>query len=423
MIVLRHMEYRVRIADELLELKLKGKGAVLIEGPKWCGKTTTASRKAESILRVDEPLTKEQNLKLAKINPQRLLKGKTPRLLDEWQLAPTLWDTVRYEVDQRGKMGQFILTGSAVPADTSLISHSGTGRFSWLTMRPMSLFESGESTGEVSLKALFAGNLDVDGSNLLSLDDIAYLLCRGGWPAALGLPSEVALSQAVDYYDGVVNSDINRADGIEKNPERVKKLMQSYARNLGSQTSNLTIAGDISADDGTVKTYINALKRIFVVEEMAAWNPNLKSKSAIRTAETRYFVDPSIAVASLGAGPEDLMNDLATFGLFFETMCIRDLRVYADSLGGTVYHYRDNTNLECDAVIHLRNGSYGLIEIKLGGDDLINEGAKNLRKLKDRIDTTKMKEASFLMVLTAVGRYAYRRDDGVLVVPLGCLRN
>ncbi len=417
------MKYRTRISDELLELKLKGKGAVLIEGPKWCGKTTSALRKASSVLRLDEPLTKDQNLQLAKLNPQKLLNGKTPRLIDEWQLAPSIWDTVRYEVDQRGKMGQFILTGSAVPADTSLISHSGTGRFSWLTMRPMSLFESGESTGEVSLKALFDGNSDVDGENTLSLDDIAFLLCRGGWPLALGLPSEVALNQAFDYYDGVVNSDINKADGIKKNKERVKKLMQSYARNLGSQASNTTIATDISADDETVKTYINALKRIFVVEEMAAWNPNLRSKSAIRTADTRYFVDPSIGAASLGVGPNDLINDLATCGLFFETMCIRDLRVYADSLGGSVYHYRDNTDLECDAVIHLRNGSYGLIEIKLGGDDLINEGAANLKKLKDKIDTTKMKEASFLMVLTAVGQYAYRRTDGVLVVPIGCLRN
>ncbi len=416
-------KYRKRIADDILERKLKGKGAVLIEGPKWCGKTTTATEHASSVLRVDEPKYKEQNLLLAKIDPQKLLKGKVPRLLDEWQLAPTLWDAVRFEVDQRGEMGQFILTGSAVPADTSLISHSGTGRFSWMTMRPMSLFESGDSTGEVSLLSLFDGNLDVEGENHLELGDVSFLLCRGGWPAALDLSDDVALSQSGDYFDGVVNSDINRADGIKKNPERVKKLMHSYARNLGSQTSNLTIAEDISADDETVKAYIDALKRIFVVEEMEAWNPNLRSKSAVRTSLTRYFVDPSIAVASLGAGPDDLINDLQTFGLFFETMCIRDLRVYAESLGGSVYHYRDNTNLECDAVIHLRNGSYGLIEIKVGGDDLINAGAVNLLKLKDRLDTTKMKEPSFLMVLTAVGNYAYRRPDDVLVVPIGCLKN
>lgn len=416
-------KYRKRIADELLDRKLQGKGAVLIEGPKWCGKTTTATKHASSVLRLDEPKSKEQNLLLARIDPQKLLNGNTPRLLDEWQLAPTLWDTVRYEVDQRGKAGQFILTGSAVPADTSLISHSGTGRFSWMTMRPMSLFESEESTGEVSLASLFAGNHDVDGENHLELEDISFLLCRGGWPAALDLPDDAALYQAVDYYDGVVNSDINRADGIEKNPERVKMLMQSYARNMGSQASNLTIARDISCDDETVKTYINALKRIFVVEETVAWNPNLRSKTAVRTSATRYFVDPSIAAASLGAVPDDLINDLRTFGLFFETMCIRDLRVYADSLGGSVYHYRDNTGLECDAVIHLRNGSYALIEIKLGGEELINSGSSNLQNLKKRIDTAKMKEPSFLMVLTAVGRYAYRRPDGVLVVPVGCLKN
>ncbi len=386
-------------------------------------KTTTATKHASSVLRVDESQFKEQNLLLAKLNPQKLLNGKTPRLLDEWQLAPTLWDSVRYEVDQRGETGQFILTGSAVPLDKSLISHSGTGRFSWMTMRPMSLFESGESTGEVSLASIFDGNPDVDGENHLELGDIAFLLCRGGWPAALDLSDNASLWQAVDYYDGIVNSDINRADGIEKSPGRVKMLMRSYARNMGSQTSNLTIARDISADDETVKRYIDALKRIFVVEEMEAWNPNLRSKTVVRTSATKYFVDPSIAVQSLGAGPDDLMNDLKTFGLFFEAMCIRDLRVYADSLGGSVYHYRDNTNLECDAVIHLRSGSYGLIEIKLGGDELINSAASNLQKLKDRLDTTKMKEPSFLMVLTAVGRYAYRRSDGVVVVPLGCLRN
>lgn len=415
--------YRTRIVDTLLTKKLNAKGAVLIEGPKWCGKTTTACKQAKSLLRIDEPTSKEQNLLLAKINPQQLLEGRTPRLLDEWQLAPTLWDTVRYEVDKRNKMGQFILTGSAIPADTSLISHSGTGRFSWLTMRPMSLFESGDSNGSVSLKSLFSGNSTIKGENPLNLDGIAFLLCRGGWPAAIGLPEEAALQQAIDYYDGVVRSDINRADGIEKNPERVMKIMRTYARNMGSQTPNTTMAADITADDETIKTYINALKRIFVVEEMSAWNPNLRSKSAIRTADTRYYVDPSIATASLGIGPNDLINDLATFGLFFETMCVRDLRVFADSLDGSVYHYRDNTNLECDAVVHLRNGLYGLIEIKLGGDDLINEGAMNLLKLKDRIDTTKMKEPSFLMVLVGVGRYAYRREDGVLVVPIGCLRN
>lgn len=422
-------DYKPRIVDEILIKKLESKGAVLIEGPKWCGKTTTALRQAKSVLRMDNPLEKEQNLRLSKLNPQRLLIGDNPRLIDEWQIAPTLWDTVRYEVDQRGKMGQFILTGSAVPPDTKEITHSGTGRFTWLTMRPMSLYESGESTGEVSLKSLFAGNLNVDGENTLDIDKLAYLVCRGGWPQAVGLKTEAALQQAFDYYDAVVKSDINRADGVNKNPERVKRIMKSYARNQGSQVASTVIAQDIAANEAetvnedTVHSYIEALKKIFVVEDMSAWNPNLRSKSAIRTSDTRYYVDSSIATASLGIGPDDLINDLRTFGLFFETMCVRDLRVFAESLDGVVYHYRDNTNLECDTVIHLRNGSYGLIEIKLGGDDLIDEGAANLLKLKNKIDVSKMKAPAFLMVLIGVGKYAYRREDGVLVVPIGCLKN
>ena len=422
-------EYRNRIVDTILQDKLEAKGAVLIEGPKWCGKTTTAGQKAASILHMDNPSEKEQNLSLAKINPLRLLKGDTPRLIDEWQLAPTLWDTIRYEVDQRAKMGQFILTGSAVPPDTKEITHSGTGRFSWLMMRPMSLFESGDSSGEVSLKELFSGNLDIDGENQNDIEKLAFLICRGGWPGAIDLKEKAALQQAFDYYDGVVKSDINRADGNNKNEERVKRIMRSFARNQGSQVANTVIAGDILANDSTsinedtVHTYIDALKKIFVIEDMSAWNPNLRSKSAIRTSDTRYYVDPSIAVASLGVGPDDLINDLNTYGLFFETLCVRDLRVFAESLDGSVYHYRDNTGLECDAVVHLRNGKYGLIEIKLGGDSLINEGAENLKKLAGKIDTTKMKNPSFLMVLTGVGQYAYKREDGVLVVPIGCLRN
>ncbi len=378
---------------------------------------------------MDNPSEKEQNLSLARINPLRLLKGDTPRLIDEWQLAPTLWDTIRYEVDQRAKMGQFILTGSAVPPDTKEITHSGTGRFSWLMMRPMSLFESGDSSGEVSLKELFSGNLDVDGENQNDIEKLAFLICRGGWPGAIGLKEKAALQQAFDYYDGVVKSDINRADGNNKNEERVKRIMRSFARNQGSQAANTVIAGDILANDSasinedTVHTYIDALKKIFVIEDMRAWNPNLRSKSAIRTSDTRYYVDPSIAAASLGVGPDDLINDLNTYGLFFETLCVRDLRVFAQSLDGSVYHYKDNTGLECDAVVHLRNGKYGLIEIKIGGETLINEGAANLKKLADKIDTTKMKTPSFLMVLTGVGQYAYKREDGVLVVPIGCLRN
>lgn len=326
-------------------------------------------------------------------------------------------------------MGQFILTGSAVPPSTEMIQHTGTGRFSWLKMRPMSLFESGESNGEISLKVLFSGETNLTAINKLELDDIAYLTCRGGWPGVVSLRREVALMQAFDYYDAVVKSDISRVDGVKRDEERVKRLMRSYARHQGTQASNEALRQDMLANDtetldlDTVASYINALKKIFVIEDMVSWNPNLRSKTAIRSSDTRYFIDSSIATAAFGIGPEDLINDLETFGLFFETMCVRDLRVYADALDGSVYHYRDKNGLECDAVIHLRNGSYGFVEIKLGGDELIEHGAKTMKDLKNKIDTTKMKEPSFLMVLTGTGNYAYQRPDGVYVVPIGCLRD
>ena len=422
-------KYKTRIVDEILKKRLLGKGAVLIEGPKWCGKTTTAEQIAGSILYMADPEKEKQNLTMADINPGRLLKGKIPRLIDEWQIAPKLWDAVRFEVDHRDEFGQFILTGSAVPASYVHIHHTGTGRFSWILMRPMSLYESLDSTGEVSLKKLFETPGPIDGENPLDLNRIAFLVCRGGWPRASELEGEIALEQAFDYYDAVVRSDISRADGITRDPERVKRLMRSYARNQGSQTTNASIKEDMAVNDGesldtdTVYSYINALEKIFVIEEMTAWNPNLRSRTAIRTSNTRYFVDPSIAAAALGLGPQDLIADLNTFGLLFETMCIRDLRVFADALNGNVYHFRDKTELECDAVIHLRNGAYGLIEVKLGGDKLIEEGAENLKKLRDKIDTTKMKAPSFLMVLIGVGDYAYQRQDKVYVVPLGCLKD
>lgn len=422
-------EYKNRIVDEILVKKLKGKGAVLIQGPKWCGKTTTAEQISNSILYMAKSDEQEQNKVLAEINPSLLLAGDVPRLIDEWQIAPKLWDAARYEIDHRNAEGQFIFTGSSVPANMDDVIHTGTGRFAWLLMRPMSLYESGESTGEVSLKDLFEGKEKIQGINNLDLEKIAFLVCRGGWPRAIYMEEEIALEQAFDYYKAVVETDISKVDNISKNPERVKKLMRAYARNMGSQASNETIKGDIIANDSqsldtdTVLSYVNALKKIFVVEESPAWNPNLRSKTAIRTSDTRYFVDPSIAVAALGIGPKDLMNDLNTFGLLFETLCVRDLRVYAESLNGDLYHYRDSNDLECDAVIHLRDGSYGLIEIKLGGDSLINEGAENLKKLESRIDVEKMKNPSFLMVLTATGKYAYKREDGVYVVPIGCLKN
>lgn len=422
-------KYRKRIADEILARKLEGKGAVLIEGPKWCGKTTTAEQIASSILYMDEPEKKEQNIAMSELNPKRLLKGATPRLIDEWQIAPKLWDAIRFEVDHRGELGQFVLTGSAVPADTKEITHSGTGRFTWLTMRPMSLYESGDSSGEVSLKTLFDGVTEIDGASDLDIDRLAFLVCRGGWPQAVDMRDEIALDQAMDYYDAVVRSDINRADDVQKNPEKVRRLMRSYARNQGSQVPNTVLAQDVSANDeafmsgDTVASYVSALQKIFVVEDMPAWNPNLRSKTAIRSSDTRYYIDPSIAAAALGIGPNDLVNDLKTFGFLFETLCIRDLRVFADALNGEVYHYRDKDGQECDAVIHLKNGKYGLIEIKLGGDKLIEEGAKSLKAMEAKIDTDKMNAPSFLMVLIGIGDYAYRRQDGVYVVPIGCLKN
>lgn len=423
------IKYRKRIADEILKQKLEGKGAVLIEGPKWCGKTTTAEQLAASIIYMDEPDMREQNIIMSEMNPIRLLAGETPRLIDEWQLAPKLWDAIRFEVDHRGEMGQFVLTGSAVPPDTKEITHSGTGRFSWLTMRTMSLYESGDSTGEVSLKGLFSGELEVDGSSKLDLERLAFLVCRGGWPQSINMRDEIALNQAIDYYDAVVRIDINRVDGMQKDPKKVRQLMRSYARNQGGQVPNTVLAKDISGSDETqiseetVASYLNALRRIFVVEDMPAWNPNLRSKTAIRSSDTRYYIDPSIATAALGIGPNDLINDLRTFGFLFETLCVRDLRIFADAISGEVYHYRDKSGLECDAVLHLRNGSYGLIEIKLGGDRYIEEGAAALKAVAAKIDTTKMKEPSFLMVLTGTSTYAYRRKDGVLVVPIGCLKH
>ena len=420
--------YRKRIADDILKRKLEDRGAVLIEGPKWCGKTTTAEQLAASILYMDDPEKKEQNITMSELNPKRLLEGKTPRLIDEWQLAPKLWDAIRFEVDHRGELGQFVLIGSAVTPDTKEITHSGTGRFTRLTMRPMSLYESGDSTGEVSLGDLFSGNFEIDGASELSIDRLAFLICRGGWPQAVDMRDEIALEQAIDYYDVVVYSDINRADNVHKNPERVRRLMRSYARNQGGQVPNTVLAQDIAANDEksineeTVASYVNALRKILVVEDMPTWNPNLRSKTVIRSSDTRYYIDPSIAAAALGIGPNDLINDLKTFGFLFETLCVRDLRVFADALGGSVYHYRDRDGQECDAVIHLRNGRFGLIEIKLGGDKLIEEGAKSLKALEAKIDTDKMNAPSFLMVLTGTGDFAYRRPDGVYVVPIGCLK-
>lgn len=422
--------YKQRILDKVLSKRLKSIGAVLIEGPKWCGKTTTSEKLAQSVIYMSDPANKNQYLEMAEINPQRLLEGAVPRLIDEWQLAPKLWDAVRYEVDHRDELGQFILTGSSVPPSDKDIYHTGTGRFSWLLMRPMSLFESQESSGEVSMEELFKTPEEISGKNTLSIEKIAFLVCRGGWPRATNIEDEeAALEQAYSYYEAVVRSDISRADGVNRDTERARKLMRSYARHQGTQATRQVILDDIVLKDNdkidlsTIHSYLNALRKIFVIEDMEAWSPNLRSKTAIRTSETRYFIDPSIAVAALGIGPNDLLSDLNTFGLLFETLCVRDLRVFADYLNGKVYHYRDKNGLECDAVVHLRNGSYGLVEIKLGGDKLIEEAVANLKKLESILDSDKMKKPAFLMVLTGVGEYAYRRKDGIYIVPIGCLKN
>ena len=420
--------YKKRIVDNIIETKLKGKGAVLIEGPKWCGKTTTSSRFAKSTIVMTDPKSEKENLLLAEVNPELLLEGNTPRLIDEWQVAPKLWDAIRFVVDKRNDEGQFLLTGSSTPVNRDDIDHSGAGRFAWVTMRTMSLYESGDSTGEVSLSDVFKEK-NINGTNKLTLNDITYLICRGGWPKSVTMEPEIALEQPFDYIDAIVKTDASKVDGIVKNEERLRKFLRAYSRNVSTQVTLTSLKEDMivndvdSLNEDTISLYINAFKKMFVIEEMEAWNPNLRSKTAIRTSDTRYFVDPSIASSSLGLGPSDLIKNLNTCGLFFENLVVRDLRVYAESLKGKVYHYRDASNLECDAVIHLRNGEYGLVEIKLGGDKLIEEGVKNLLDLANKIDTDKMNKPSFLMIITATSNYAYRRPDGVYVVPIGCLKD
>lgn len=421
-------EYKKRIADEILRKRLGAIGAVLIEGPKWCGKTTTAMQQANSILLMQDSSNAAMINQMADIGPKLLLEGDTPRLLDEWQVAPELWDAVRFEVDMRNAPGQFILTGSAVPMLKST-AHTGTGRIWRMTMRPMSLYESGDSTGEVSLEALFLGEFNDVVKNKLDFDDISYLICRGGWPMAMQQTKEDALMNAYAYYDGVVNSDLSRADGVLRNPQNIDLLLRSYARMIGSQSTLTNIRADMKTVDeqeldiNTVRSYIETLKKIFVVEELSGWNPNIRSKNAIRTSPTRYFVDPSIAVAALNLGPGNLANDLNTMGFFFENMCIRDLRVYADGLNGSLYKYRDKYGLECDAVLTLRNGQYALIEIKLGGTKAVEEGAEALNKLEKLITEKGYNPPTFKMIITGNNPYGYRRKDGIYQIPIGCLKN
>lgn len=423
-------DYRARIADQLLSESLEALGAVIVQGTKWCGKTTTSVHHAGSVLYMDDPTQKEQNLSLAQTNIKRLLEGDTPRVIDEWELAPQLWDAARFEIDHRPEhVGQFIFTGSSVPKekDRKQIFHSGAGRFDWITMRTMSLWESGDSTGDVSLQALFNGAMP-DGAATIDLDRLAYLTCRGGWPGALSLSERAALHVPHAYLKAVLNSDISKVDDVRRDANTMSRIIRSLARNQGEQIPYTTIRADIVNNENatistdTVEDYVRVLSKIFLEEDMRAWNPNLRSKTAIRTSDTRYFVDPSIATSALGIGPKDLLNNLIDFGFYFETLAMRDLRVYADALDGDVFHFRDKNGLECDAVLHRRNGSYGLIEIKLGGSDNIEKGAAALKTLSAKIDTDKMNAPSFMMVLTGVGQYAYCRQDGVCVVPIGSLK-
>ena len=424
------MNYKNRICDTILERKLKGVGAVLLEGPKWCGKTTTCERLAKSVLYMSDPVAKEKNLLLASININELLDGATPRLIDEWQLAPKFWDAVRFRVDHREGFGQFILTGSVVPPDTEDISHSGTGRIVRLKMRPMSLWESLESSGSVSLGALMDGaEIGIAKCPSRSLSEMAYFVCRGGWPVAVGQQGEMALERAQEYYEATVKVDMSKVDRVPRDPERVARLMRSYARLQATQAKLTAIKQDMiehdvsGLDEDTVKSYVNALKKLFVIEDSPAWCPCLRSKAVVRLSDTRYFTDPSIVAAALGIGPGDMLRDPRSFGNFFETMAVRDLRCYAEALGGSVSHYLDANGLECDAVVHLRDGRFGLVEVKLGGEALIEEGASTLVTLANSVDVEKMRKPSFKMVLTAVGDMAYTRPkDGVVVCPISALK-
>jgi predicted AAA+ superfamily ATPase len=417
--------YIPRICDAELEQALATMGAVLIEGAKWCGKTSTAVNIAKSALYMQDPDNAPAYQQMADTKPSLLLKGENPRLIDEWQMSPALWDAVRFEVDKRGMPGQFILTGSAVPADNST-AHTGTGRFARMLMRPMSLYETKESNGTVSLAALFNGNHDMESVSDLSIEQIAFAICRGGFPASVNQPDRIALRMPIDYVEAIINQDISRIDGMEKNPNRVRLLLRSLARNIATQASFQTLLNDVEAtetsiSDKTISTYYNALRRIFVVEPLPAWSPSLRSKTAIRTSPKHYFVDPSIATAVMRINPAGALNDFEYFGFLFEALCVRDIRVYAQHNDGEVFHYRDKSGLEADLLVQLRDGRWGAVEVKLGNKQM-EEASKNLLKLKEKIDTGKMREPSFLMVLTG-GQFAYRRKDGVLVVPIGCLKH
>ena len=420
------MNYLPRLVDEVLNKKLDLYGAVLIEGCKWCGKSTTAKQFSKSLLELQNPVTFENNMEIANTRPDLLLQGDKPRLIDEWQDAPMIWDAIRYDVDNTGLKGQYILTGSATPSQDKP-RHTGTGRIVRLLMRPMSLYESNDSVGCVSLNDLFNGIDDIKGVSKLRLEDIAFLCMRGGWPAGIEFKGNDASVIARDYLESVINNDIQTVDGIERNPSRIRFVLRSLARNVSSTANLSVIREDIKNNNSdisekTISSYINALERLYIIDDVEAWCPKLRSKTDIRVSKKRNFVDPSLALAALRATDKDLLKDFNTFGLIFEAMCIRDLKIYAQDIDGDVFYYRDKTGLECDAVIHLRDGRWGAVEIKLGSNKSIEEAANNLLKFKNVVDTDEMNEPAFLMILTGT-EYAYRRQDGIYVVPIGCLKN
>ncbi len=414
-------EYRPRIVDSFLEKRLSSAGAILIEGSKGCGKTTTGKKFCKSFVQISDARNPGM-LEIARTSPADVLEGECPRLLDEWQFAPGLWDAVRAVVDERGKTGQFILTGSSVPREDGYL-HSGVSRISRVTMRPMSLFESGESNGKISLKALFDGTAKGIAVSDMTLKAVSDMIVRGGWPMAVN-NNIIDGTYAIDYIDGVVNSEISRIDDVKRDPVAVRRVLLSLARNTSTMAAVTTIMKDAGGQDGSVsdksvRTYLNILSRLFVTEDVPAWNPSMRSATAVRSSAKRQFTDPSLAAALLGTDSGRLMGDLETMGFLFESLCDRDLRIYSQPIGGTLNHYRDSNNLETDAVVHLNDGRWGAIEVKLGVSG-IESGVSNLLKLKRNIDTTRMGEPSFLMVLTSTGT-AHRREDGIWVVPIGCL--
>lgn len=425
------MDYVKRIIDKEIKKKLAVMGAVVIKGPKWCGKTTSAKKISKSVIEMQNPEMAENYMELAATKPSLLLEGEKPRLIDEWQIAPTLWNAVRYDVDKTGRKGQYILTGSATPNDINdKYLHSGVGRFSFINMKPFSLYESNESNGKISLKDIFDKKVNIDGiRSELTYEKLAYALCRGGWPASLGLDEENALEVSKSYIDVLCESDISKVDNVSRNPRLARTILRAYSRQISTIDSDKTLYEDVMSNyaevtERTIIEYLHALERLYIIEEMDSWNPNIRSKTAIRSSKKKTMVDPSLAVAALGVSPKDLMLDINTFGLLFENLVDRDLSIYVNGIGGYIEHYRDRYGLECDSVIHLNDGRYGLIEVKLGSMKGIKEAEEHLLKLKSLIEKNKkMRKPEFLMIVTGITDIAYTTNNDIMVVPIGCLKD